>query len=243
MDNNIITITDLSKSFDGTLVLKDINLNIRKGSVTTIIGPSGSGKSTLLRCINQLEEVSSGGVFFQDTNITESNVNLSKIRSKIAMVFQSFNLFNNLSVLENCTIGPIKVLNLSKEQSNERAQQFLEKVGMLPFINRKVTTLSGGQKQRVAIARALCMDPEVILFDEPTSSLDPEMVQEVLDVMRNVISEDISFIVVTHEMDFAFDVSDRVIFMDNGEIVEDGEPSYIFHNSKNQRLNKFINRV
>lgn len=243
MNNEVIRIESLSKKFNDVVVLNDINISIQKGSVTTIIGPSGSGKSTLLRCINQLEEVSSGNIYFNDLDITQSTTNLNQVRSKIAMVFQSFNLFNNLTVLENCTLGPIKVLKKEKSESTTIALKYLEKVGMTPFINRKVTRLSGGQKQRVAIARALCMNPDVILFDEPTSSLDPEMVKDVLEVMKNIISKDLSFIVVTHEMDFAKNVSDRVIFMDQGKIIEDGTPQSIFTESNNKRLNKFLNMI
>lgn len=239
--NPIIEIKNVSKSFAETAILKNINISFQKGTVTTIIGPSGSGKSTLLRLINQLETVTTGQILFHNQDITLPSTNLNKIRSKIGMVFQSFNLFENLTVLENCTIGPLKVLHKSKEEAKIISEAFLEKVGMLPFKDRLVTTLSGGQKQRVAIARTLAMEPEIILFDEPTSSLDPEMVFEVLEVMKEIMTKDLSFIVVTHEMDFAFDVSDRIIFIDNGEIVEDNTPQNVF-NSTNERLAKFIKK-
>jgi putative lysine transport system ATP-binding protein len=242
MDNNILTINSLYKSFDETKVLNDINISFKKGSVTSIIGPSGSGKSTLLRCINQLEAVTSGEIHFHDTMITDPKTNLNEIRSSIGMVFQSFNLFDNLTVLDNCTIGPIKVLKASPNEAKITASNYLEKVGMLEFKDRKVSTLSGGQKQRVAIARTLTMSPEIILFDEPTSALDPEMVYDVLDVIKHIITPDIMFIVVTHEMEFAKDVSDRIIFMDHGRIVETGSPNEIFNNPSNERLQKFINR-
>jgi len=240
--NDILKLNNISKSFDNVKVLNDITVSFQKGTVTSIIGPSGSGKSTLLRCINQLELIESGEILFHDKDITDSNININQIRSQIGMVFQSFNLFNNLSVLDNCIIGQTKVLNRDKQEAIDIATSNLKKVGMLPFKDRSVTTLSGGQKQRVAIARTLSMNPEVILFDEPTSSLDPEMVYEVLEVMKAVISKDICFIVVTHEMEFAKDVSDRVIFMDNGAIVESGTPTDIFNNTKSERLKKFIKK-
>jgi len=240
MDNPILRVENLHKSFDETEVLNDINITFEKGTVTTIIGPSGSGKSTLLRCINQLETTTSGHIYFHEEDITGSHVNVNAVRSKIGMVFQSFNLFANLTVLENCTIGPVKVLKKDKLEAQEAALVYLESVGMLSFQDRKVSTLSGGQKQRVAIARTLAMDPEIILFDEPTSSLDPEMVNEVLDVMKNVITDHISFIVVTHEMDFAKDVSDRIIFMDHGKIVATGTPQEIFEDTVHERLKRFI---
>jgi len=238
---DIIKVNNLYKAFDGVEVLKDINISFESGSVTTIIGPSGSGKSTLLRCLNQLENVTSGRILFHGDDITSNNVNLNNVRSKIGMVFQSFNLFNNLTVLQNCTIGQEKVLHRSKEESINVAYDFLKQVGMFDFRDRKVTTLSGGQKQRVAIARTLSMNPEVILFDEPTSSLDPEMVNDVLEVMKNIISNNYTFIVVTHEMEFAKDVSDRVIFMEDGHILNDGIPSDIWNVKSSERLKKFLN--
>ena len=238
---NIIQVSHLYNDYDGVEVLKDINVSFESGSVTTIIGPSGSGKSTLLRCLNQLENVTKGTVLFNGEDITTSHSNLNKIRSQIGMVFQSFNLFNNLTVLENCTIGQIKVLHRSNEQAANISLGFLKQVGMFDFKDRKVTTLSGGQKQRVAIARTLSMNPKIILFDEPTSSLDPEMVNDVLDVMKNIITNDYTFIVVTHEMEFAKDVSDRVIFMEEGRIVNDGTPTEIWSNKSSDRLKKFLN--
>jgi len=238
--SNLIEIKNLHKNFGENEILKGINLSIEFGTVTTIIGPSGSGKSTLLRCINQLETVTSGSILFHNEDITEPSVNLNKVRSKIGMVFQSFNLFDNLSVLDNCVIGQTKVLHRDQNDAIKIAEENLEKVGMLQFKDRKPNTLSGGQKQRVAIARTLSMNPEVILFDEPTSSLDPEMVNGVLEVMKSVITKDMSFIVVTHEMDFASTVSDTVIFMDQGVIVEKGTPEEIFKNTKNTRLRQFI---
>ena len=237
----IIQVKNLYKVYDGVEVLKDINVSFESGSVTTIIGPSGSGKSTLLRCLNQLENVTSGQVLFNEEDITTNHSNLNKIRSQIGMVFQSFNLFNNLTVLENCTIGQIKVLHRSNEQAVNVSLDFLKQVGMFDFKDRNVTTLSGGQKQRVAIARTLSMNPKIILFDEPTSSLDPEMVNDVLDVMKNIITKDFTFIVVTHEMEFAKDVSDRVIFMEEGRIVNDGTPMQIWNNKSSDRLKKFLN--
>lgn len=237
---DILRIENLYKSFGNTSVLNDINIEFKRGTVTTIIGPSGSGKSTLLRCINQLETITSGKVFFNEKDITLPDVNLSNVRSKIGMVFQSFNLFENLTVLENCTIGQVKVLKRDKESAKNKALKNLEKVGMLEFVNRSVNKLSGGQKQRVAIARTLSMDPDIILFDEPTSSLDPEMVQEVLEVIKSVISAQLSFIIVTHEMSFAKNVSNRIVFMDEGRIVESGSPKKIFENAQNERLKRFV---
>lgn len=237
-----IRIEHLDKSFGENLILDNINLSFTQGTVTTIIGPSGSGKSTLLRCINQLEEVSSGHIYFHDDDLTSRKTNLNSVRSKIGMVFQNFNLFDNLTVLENCTVGPVKVLKERRLDANNKAFEYLHKVGMKEFYNRKVSTLSGGQKQRVAIARTLCMNPEVILFDEPTSSLDPEMVYEVLEVIKSIVSSDISFIIVTHEMDFAKEVSDRIIFMADGIIQVDGSVAEIFEQSNNERLIQFIRR-
>lgn len=239
--NSIITIENLHKSFDDTEVLKNINISFYVGTVTTIIGPSGSGKSTLLRCLNQLESITKGTILFHGDDITSSEVNLSNVRSKIGMVFQSFNLFDNLSVVENCTIGQVKVLKRDKVAAQRIARENLKKVGMLAFCDRDVTTLSGGQKQRVAIARTLSMNPEVILFDEPTSSLDPEMVQEVLEVIQSVISKEICFIIVTHAMNFAKNVSDSIVFMDDGVIVALGSPEDILDNPTNQRLKSFVN--
>ena len=219
---DIIELTKICKKFDDVTVLSNVDYRFRKGTVTSIIGPSGSGKSTILRCINQLETLTDGDVFFDGISVTSRSNDINKIRSKIGMVFQSFNLFENMSVIENCTIGQTKVLHRSKNFSIEVAQCFLEKVGMLEFRDRHVSKLSGGQKQRVAIARTLSMNPDVILFDEPTSALDPEMVKEVLEVIKNIAEEGYTLIVVTHEMEFAKEVSDNVIFIDKGVIVETG---------------------
>ena len=240
--DKLLEIKQLYKSYDDTPILKGINLSFEQGSVTSIIGPSGSGKSTLLRCINQLETVTSGSIIYNSQDITSSYVNLNKVRSKIGMVFQSFNLFENLSVLDNCTIGPVKVSKTPKEEAITTAINYLQQVGMNDFLHRKISTLSGGQKQRVAIARTLCMNPDIILFDEPTSSLDPEMVNEVLNVIKDVISEDILFIVVTHEMEFAREVSDTVIFMDAGKVIESGTPEELFIHTINDRTKQFIGK-
>lgn len=238
---DIIKVNDLNKSFNDVKVLKNINLSIKSGTVTSIIGPSGSGKSTLLRCLNQLESVTSGYIFLNGEDITSNKTNLNKVRVRIGMVFQSFNLFNNLTVLENLILGQAKVLRRTSIEANEIASGFLKQVGMIEFQNRKVTTLSGGQKQRVAIARSLSMNPEIILFDEPTSSLDPEMVNDVLEVMKSIISKDITFIVVTHEMEFAKEISDRILFMEEGQITSDGKPEEIWSSSSNDRLKKYLN--
>ena len=224
----MIKVENLEKYFDDLHVLKNINYNFKKGKTTVIIGSSGSGKSTLLRCINMLEKPSSGNIYIENKLIDYSK-DINVIRQKIGMVFQSFNLFSNLTVLENCIIGQEKVLNRSKHESIDTALDFLKQVGMFDFRDRKVTTLSGGQKQRVAIARTLSMNPDIILFDEPTSSLDPEMVNDVLEVMKNIISKDITFIVVTHEIVFSKEVSDRVLFMDAGMIFADGSPNDILN--------------
>ena len=214
--DKIIEIKNLKKQFGQNIVLRDINLTINKGEVVSIIGSSGSGKSTLLRCINKLEEADSGEILYNDINILDNKTNINKLRQSIGMCFQSFNLFNNMNVLDNCTVGPRKLKGMSKEDANKLALIELEKVGMKDFAHKKVQTLSGGQKQRVAIARALCMNPEIMLFDEPTSALDPELVGEVLEVMKNLAQTGMTMIVVTHEMGFAKEVSSRVVFMDNG---------------------------
>lgn len=239
----IIRTEEIIKSFDGVEVLRDISVGFEQGTVTTIIGPSGSGKSTFLRTLNQLEEVESGAVYFHDENITKKESNLNHLRTKIGMVFQSFHLFNNMSVLENCTVGQIKVLKRTPDEANEHALMYLKKVGMDEFATRSASQLSGGQKQRVAIARTLSMDPEIILFDEPTSSLDPEMVGEVLEVMKQIMKEDLTCIVVTHEMDFAKEVSDRILFMDQGRIVLDGSVDEVFKESSIARVAQFLNRM
>lgn len=237
----IINVKDLRKSFGNSEVLKGIDLEVKEGEVICIIGPSGSGKSTLLRCLNLLEYPNSGEIYFKDQNILDRKVNLNKVRSKISMVFQNFNLFNNKDVLDNCTLGPTKILKEDRHDAMNKALETLESVGMKAFAYKNVNTLSGGQKQRVAIARALCMNPSVILFDEPTSALDPEMVGEVLEVMKRLAESGITMIVVTHEMNFARSVADRVIFMEGGVIVEEGTPSQIFDNPTQERTRAFVN--
>lgn len=239
---SIIEVRHLGKIFGNHEVLKDIDFDVEKGDVTCIIGSSGSGKSTLLRCINLFETPTSGQICFhgQDVTMTKS---ASKYREKVTMVFQSFNLFNNLSVLANCTIGPRKVLKMKKDEANAVAMKYLELVGMSAYINAKPRQLSGGQKQRVAIARALAMSPEVILFDEPTSALDPEMVGEVLEVMKELAEAGLTMIVVTHEMTFARDVANKVVFMDGGVIVEEGAPEQIFTSPKEERTKEFLSRM
>ena len=238
----IIQIQHLQKHFGELKVLHNVNFDIHKGEVVTIIGSSGSGKSTLLRCINLLERLDDGHILYHNTDILSQHMNVNQYRSKVGMVFQSFNLFNNLTVLENCMIGQIKVLKKSKEEAKQTALKYLEKVGMIEFANSGSSQLSGGQKQRVAIARALCMDPEVLLFDEPTSALDPEMVGGILDVMKELAKEGLTMVVVTHEMAFAKDVSTRVVFMDKGVIAEQGTPKDIFENPKQERTKEFLKR-
>lgn len=237
---SILSIENLAKSFGDNLILKDISFEVEKGECVVIIGSSGSGKSTLLRCINLLETPTSGKILFNGVNILEKNNNVNQIRSKLSMVFQSFNLFNNLDVLQNCVIGQTKVLKRNKKEATEIAINNLNKVGLSDRINYKIKDISGGQKQRVAIARSLSMNPEVILFDEPTSALDPEMVQEVLKVMKDLAGEGVTMVVVTHEMNFAKNVADKVIFMDQGIILESGSPDYIFNQCQNIRLKQFI---
>ena len=239
---SIIKVNNLEKKFGQNLVLKDINMEVQKGEVVTIIGSSGSGKSTLLRCLNLLEEPKSGKILYENENILEKKFDLRAYRTKVGMVFQNFNLFENKTVLQNCTLSQEKVLKISKNEAQEKAKKYLKLVGMDQYINAKPSQISGGQKQRVAIARALCMDPEVLLFDEPTSALDPEMVGEVLEVMTKLAKEGITMIVVTHEMDFAREVSTRVLFMNEGIILEDGSPEEIFTNPKNQRTKDFLKR-
>ena len=239
---NIISIQNISKTFGKNVVLRDISLNINKGEVITIIGSSGSGKSTLLRCINRLEEADTGVILYNNVNILDNETDINKVRESIGMCFQSFNLFNNMNVIDNCTLALRKIKKMDKKSANEIALHFLEKVGMKNFANAKVQTLSGGQKQRVAIARSLCMNPEIMLFDEPTSALDPELVGEVLDVMKQLASEGMTMIVVTHEMAFAREVSSRVIFMNDGYICEEGNPEDIFTNPKQERTKEFLKR-
>ena len=242
MSEKILEVKHLGKAFGSNQVLRDIDFSVSAGDVTCIIGPSGSGKSTLLRCLNMLETPSSGEINYHGTDITSKNVNVPEYRSKVGMVFQNFNLFNNMTALKNCTIGQEKVLKKSKEEAEKKALYYLEKVGMAPSINAKPKQLSGGQKQRVAIARALAMEPEILLFDEPTSALDPQMVGEVLEVMRDLAHEGLTMIIVTHEMAFARDVSKRVIFMANGIIVEDRPPKELFENPKDQLTKEFLSR-
>ena len=242
MSNAILEIKHLSKSFGSHEVLRDIDFTVRAGDVTSIIGASGSGKSTLLRCINLLETPSAGEILFHGENITAKGVNPCRYRSKVGMVFQSFNLFNNMTVLENCMVGQIKVLKKSKAEAKANAMKYLEQVGMTPYINARPRQISGGQRQRVAIARALAMEPEVLLFDEPTSALDPEMVGEVLSVMRDLARNGMTMLVVTHEMAFARDVSSHVVFMADGVICEQGEPKELFSNPQQQRTKDFLSR-
>ncbi|HBQ86398.1 MAG TPA: ABC transporter [Syntrophomonas sp.] len=239
----IIEIKHLQKSFGQNEVLKDINFSVNKGEVVCIIGSSGSGKSTLLRCLNLLEIPTSGDILYHGQNILEQNMSTAVYRAKMGMVFQQFNLFNNLTVLDNCVVGQVKVLNRNKETARKTAMEYLDLVGMSQFINAKPHQISGGQKQRVAIARALSMEPEALLFDEPTSALDPEMVGEVLKVMKNLARSGLTMLVVTHEMGFAHDVANRVVFMDGGVILEDDVPDVIFNNPKNERTRIFLKRI
>ena len=243
MENNtIIKIERLEKSFGALHVLKGIDLEIHQGEVVCIIGASGSGKSTLLRCINLLEEADSGHIWFDGQDLMDLSVNLNALRQKIGMVFQGFNLFNNKSVLDNCTLAPMTVKHIPKAQAEETAIRHLKTVGLEKFIHADSRRLSGGQKQRVAIARALCMEPEIMLFDEPTSALDPEIVGEVLDVMKGLAKEGMTMVVVTHEMAFAKEVSDRVVFMDQGVILEQGTPQEVFGSPREARTREFLSR-
>ena len=242
MGETIISIKDLSKSFGNHEVLRKIDMDVKKGEIICIVGSSGSGKSTLLRCINKLEKQTTGVIYFRGKEVRDVQREVNEYRAKVGMVFQSFNLFNNLTVLQNCMLCTRKVLHLSKEEAFDRAITHLKEVGMAPFINAKPDQLSGGQKQRVAIARSLCMNPEVLLFDEPTSALDPEMVGEVLNVMKELATTGLTMIIVTHEMAFARDVSTRTIFMDRGYVAEDAPPSELFSNPKNPRTREFLSR-
>ena len=242
MADTILKIHHLSKAFGTHQVLKDIDFTVNKGDVTSIIGSSGSGKSTLLRCINLLETPSSGEILYHGENVARPGFNAPAYRSHVGMVFQSFNLFNNMTVLENCIVGQVKVLKRSREEARRHAMTYLEKVGMAPYLNAKPRQISGGQKQRVAIARALAMDPEVLLFDEPTSALDPEMVGEVLSVMQSLAQEGMTMLVVTHEMAFARDVSNHVVFMSNGVICEEGTPQQVLENPLRQETKDFLTR-
>ena len=242
MSENILEIRHLGKSFGTHEVLRDIDFTVKKGDVISIIGASGSGKSTLLRCVNLLETPSSGQILYHGTDVAGRGVNAPEYRSHVGMVFQSFNLFNNMSVLKNCMVGQMKVLKRSKEEARQQALKYLEKVGMASYINAKPRQISGGQKQRVAIARALAMDPEVLLFDEPTSALDPEMVGEVLNVMQALAQEGMTMLVVTHEMAFARDVSSQVVFMHQGVICEQGTPAQVFGAPQQQETKEFLAR-
>ena len=242
MDDMILEIRHLSKSFGSHEVLRDIDFTVNKGDVTSIIGSSGSGKSTLLRCINLLETPTSGEILYHGQSVTGPKVNAPEYRSHVGMVFQSFNLFNNMTVLENCVVGQVKVLKKDRETARKNAMQYLEQVGMAPYINAKPRQISGGQKQRVAIARALAMEPEVLLFDEPTSALDPEMVGEVLSVMQDLARAGMTMLVVTHEMAFARDVSSHVVYMNLGVICEEGTPEQIFGDPQRQETKDFLSR-
>ena len=242
MAEKVIELVHLQKQFGENTVLRDINLSVSKGEVLSIIGASGSGKSTMLRCINLLETPSSGQILYHGKDISSHDMNLSQYRAKVGMVFQSFNLFNNMTALNNCITGQVSVLKRSREEAEATAMKYLERVGMAPYINARPSQLSGGQKQRVAIARALAMEPEALLFDEPTSALDPQMVGEVLDVMRSLADDGLTMIVVTHEMAFARDVSTNVVFMSGGVIYEEGKPRDIFENPKNDKTKEFRSR-
>ena len=242
MAEQILQVNHLSKSFGSNLVLKDIDFTVSTGDVISIIGASGSGKSTLLRCINLLETPSSGEILYHGKNVLGRGTRAPEYRSHVGMVFQSFNLFNNMTVLENCMTGQIKVLKRGKEEARRHAMEYLERVGMAPFINARPRQISGGQKQRVAIARAMAMDPEILLFDEPTSALDPEMVGEVLNVMQALAESGMTMLVVTHEMAFARDVSNRVVYMSGGVICEQGSPKEIFGSPQKQETIDFLSR-
>ena len=243
MSGHILQINHLSKSFGSNLVLKDIDFAVDKGDVISVIGASGSGKSTLLRCINLLETPDAGEIIYNGQNVLTRGTNPARYRARVGMVFQSFNLFNNMTVLENCMVGQIRVLKRNKAEAKTHALEYLEKVGMAPYVNAKPRQISGGQKQRVAIARAMAMDPEVLLFDEPTSALDPEMVGEVLTVMQNLAESGMTMLVVTHEMAFARDVSTRVVYMCDGVILEQGAPADLFTNPQHPRTQDFLRRI
>ncbi len=242
-ENVKITVEHLEKRFDDLEVLKDISTEVYEGEVVVVIGPSGSGKSTFLRCLNRLEEATGGTIVVDGTDITRKKVNMNRVRENIGMVFQHFNLFNNLNVLDNMTLAPVQLKKCSAEEAKRRAQDMLKKVGLTEKAESFPSQLSGGQKQRVAIARALCMQPDIMLFDEPTSALDPEMVGEVLQVMKDLASEGMTMVIVTHEMGFAREVADRVIFMDGGYIVEEGTPEEVLLHPKEPRTIDFLNKV
>ena len=238
-----ISVKNLKKNFGELKVLKDISIDVTEGEVVVVIGPSGSGKSTFLRCLNRLEESNGGSIVIDGKDITDKKINLNKTRENIGMVFQHFNLFNNLNVMDNMTLAPVELKKCSAQDAKERAEKMLEKVGLSEKTEAFPSQLSGGQKQRVAIARALCMQPDIMLFDEPTSALDPEMVGEVLNVMKNLASEGMTMVIVTHEMGFAREVADRIIFMDGGYIIEEGTPEELLMNPKEQRTKDFLDKV
>ena len=242
MSDMILQVKHLTKSFGSNLVLKDIDFEVEKGDVISIIGASGSGKSTLLRCINLLETPSSGEILYHGKNVLARGTKAAEYRSHVGMVFQSFNLFNNMTVLENCVVGQVRVLKRDKAEATKHAMEYLERVGMAPYVNARPRQISGGQKQRVAIARAMAMDPEVLLFDEPTSALDPEMVGEVLNVMQRLAESGMTMLVVTHEMAFARDVSRRVVYMNGGVICEQGSPEQVFGHPQRQETVDFLSR-
>ena len=238
-----IHVSHLKKSFGALDVLNDISTDIYEGEVVVIIGPSGSGKSTFLRCMNKLEDITGGDVVVDGVNLSEKKININKVREKVGMVFQHFNLFNNLDVLHNLTLAPVDLKKASREEARRQAVEMLKKVGLEDKVNAYPSQLSGGQKQRVAIARALCMNPDIMLFDEPTSALDPEMVGEVLQVMKNLAADGMTMVIVTHEIGFAREVADRVLFMDGGSIVEEGTPQEVILNPKEPRTIDFLNKV
>lgn len=242
-DTVVLELCHLEKKFGDNMVLRDINLSVNRGEVISVIGSSGSGKSTMLRCINLLEQPTGGEIRYLGQNIREKGFNLGDYRTKVGMVFQQFNLFGNMTALDNCVKPQMIVLKRSREEAEKIAREYIEKVGMSEYVNAKPHQLSGGQKQRIAIARTLAMNPQVILFDEPTSALDPEMVGEVLEVMQKLAKAGFTMIVVTHEMGFAREVSDRVIFMDNGIVLEEGTPDEIFNNPKEERTKEFLSKI
>lgn len=239
----MIEIKNLHKSFGDLEVLKGIDLEIKKGEIVTIVGPSGSGKSTVLRCMNLLEVPTKGQIIFEGTDITDKKVNIDEVRQKIGMVFQNFNLFPNMTVLDNITLAPMRLKKLSKEEATKKAEVLLDRVGLLDKKDSYPSQLSGGQKQRIAIARALAMEPDMMLFDEPTSALDPEMVKEVLDVIKELAEEGMTMAIVTHEMGFAKEVADRLLFVDGGKIIEDDKPEVVFENPKNERAREFFSKI
>ncbi len=243
MGESILRVDHLSKSFGSNTVLRDISFSVEKGDVISIIGASGSGKSTLLRCINLLETPDAGSIVFNGKDVLARGTSASKYRAHVGMVFQSFNLFNNMTVLENCIVGQVRVLKRDRAKAKSYAMKYLDKVGMAPYVNAKPRQISGGQKQRVAIARAMAMDPDILLFDEPTSALDPEMVGEVLAVMQDLAESGMTMLVVTHEMSFARDVSTRVVYMSDGVILEQGTPAELFGAPKQQRTQEFLRRI